>query len=129
MAHRQNNKDDRSGERIADEIIDGLTEFRDALRDGDPIEQRFTVRTVELRLDPKPFSPEEVRELRRSFRASQTIFARLIGVSPSTLRNWEQGLQPPPTWGRRLLELMQRDPAPWTRMLEEAHKSNPASSN
>lgn len=129
MTRKRDNKDDLNRERLAGEIIEGLTEFRDALRDGEPIEQRFTVRTVELRLDPKPFSPEEVRELRRSFRASQTVFARLIGVSPSTLKNWEQGVQAPPTWGRRLLELMQRDPTPWNSMLEEAHRSSRASSN
>lgn len=128
MAQRQDN-DDRSDRRIADGIIEGLTEFRDALRDGVPIEQRFTVRTVELRLDPKPFTAEEVREVRRSFRASQAVFARLLGVSPSTLRNWEQGVQPPPTWGRRMLELMQRDPSPWNLILEEAHRSSNASSN
>ena len=42
-------KHDRS---VASEIIDGLTELRDTLRQEKPIEERFTVRTVELDLRP-----------------------------------------------------------------------------
>lgn len=41
------------------------------------------------------FAPLDVRRLRARLGKSQTEFAQLIGVSPHTLRNWEQGRRQP----------------------------------
>jgi putative transcriptional regulator len=41
------------------------------------------------------FPPPNARQIRRKFHLSQPDFARLIGISVSTLRNWEQGLRVP----------------------------------
>ena len=41
------------------------------------------------------FTALDVKALRESLHKSQSEFARMIGVSLSTLQNWEQG--PPPT--------------------------------
>ena len=41
------------------------------------------------------FPPPNARQIRRKFQLSQPDFARLIGISVSTLRNWEQGLRVP----------------------------------
>lgn len=112
-------KGDRDNSQVGEEIISGLTELRDALRDGEPLHQRFTMRRVELQLEPREFTAEQIKELRELFHASQGVFARLIGVSPATLQKWEQGRQTPPAWGRRLFELMVRDPRPFREMLEE----------
>jgi len=113
---------------VADDIIQGLTELRDALRDGEALERRFTTREVELALEPREFTAEQVRELRELFQASQAVFAHLIGVSPATLQKWEQGRQKPPAWGRRLLELMAADQKPFRRMLEEGIRRKAANS-
>ncbi len=104
---------------VANEIIEGLTGLRDALRDGERLHERFTMRTVQLELEPRAFTPEEVRELRDLFRSSQAVFAKLIGVKPSTIQSWEQGRSEPPAWGRRLLELMTKNPGPWKEILED----------
>jgi putative transcriptional regulator len=37
------------------------------------------------------FAPVDVKAIRRRLGKSQAEFARLIGVSVPTLRNWEQG--------------------------------------
>lgn len=112
---------------VANEIIEGLSGLRDALRKGDRLHERFTMRTVRLELEPREFTSEEVKELRNLFRASQAVFARLIGVKPSTIQSWEQGRSDPPAWGRRLLELMIKNPAPWKEILEEgARRAAPA---
>lgn len=115
-----NHKDDRTNRNIGDEIIEGLTEFRDTLRDGEHIAKKFTMRQVQLELEPHEFTAEDVRDMRDIFRASQAVFAKMIGVSPSTLQNWEQGRTPPPPWARRMLELMQSDPEPWKKMLYDS---------
>jgi hypothetical protein len=37
---------------IGAELIEGLTEFRDVLRSGEPVERRLTVRTVKSKRKP-----------------------------------------------------------------------------
>jgi len=112
----------RKPESVADDIISSLGEMRDALRDGEKLYHKFTMRTVELELDPREFSADQVKSLRNIFRASQAVFARLIGIKVSTLRNWEQGRTNPPPWACRLLELMSTNPEPWQEMLEGSAK-------
>jgi putative transcriptional regulator len=40
------------------------------------------------------FAAVDVKAVRRRLRKSQAEFARMIGVSVATLRNWEQGRRP-----------------------------------
>lgn len=40
---------------------------------------------------PKPLSPQEVRRIRRSLKASQALFATYLNVSANAVRSWEQG--------------------------------------
>jgi len=35
--------------------------------------------------------PSDVQSIREQYRLSQTKFAKMLGISPSTLRNWERG--------------------------------------
>jgi len=51
-----------------------------------------------------------VRAIRRSYRLSQDKFAALMGISPATLRNWEQGRRKPEGSARVLLRVVQRHP-------------------
>ena len=55
-------------------------------------------------------SPLEVRELRRGFGLSQERFARMMGISVGTLRNWEQGRRAPEGSARVLLRVVARHP-------------------
>jgi putative transcriptional regulator len=52
----------------------------------------------------------DVAALRRRTKLSQTGFARSIGVSVETLRNWEQGKRGPKGPARVLLALPDSDP-------------------
>lgn len=103
----------------ASEIIRGLTGLRDTLASGKKLHERFTMRTVELDLEPRQFSPEEVRALRESLRASQAVFAKLIGVSVSALQAWEQG-NPVSPMARRLLEFVERDREEFLELLRSS---------
>jgi hypothetical protein len=42
--------------RVASEILEGLTELRDAVRGKVPLDRKFTVRTVEKVLKPRKFN-------------------------------------------------------------------------
>src|SRR5262245_30626383 len=84
-----------------------------AVESGEDITKRFTCQTVRLRLAPKPYSPKEVKQTRRKLGASQTIFAQFLGVSPSAVQDWEQGLKPPHGAACRLMDEIRRDPKYW----------------
>lgn len=86
---------------IGKEIIEGLEQLK-AWRRG---EVRLRTTTVEL-----PRAPD-VAEIRKELGLSQEQFARLMGVSVATLRNWEQGRREPHGSARALLLVASREPA------------------
>jgi putative transcriptional regulator len=49
---------------------------------------------------------------------SQTEFAAWLGISPGTLRNWEQGRRVPEGPARVLLRVIERDPEAVRRAIE-----------
>lgn len=54
--------------------------------------------------------PADVRAIRTRLGKTQTEFALMIGVSPATLRNWEQGRRQPEGPARALLRVTARHP-------------------
>jgi len=56
------------------------------------------------------FAPMDVRGIRDRLGKSQSEFARMIGVSVSTLRNWEQGRRRPVGPARALLQVAAANP-------------------
>src|SRR5262249_38126064 len=63
-------------------------------------------------------SPLDVRAIREGLGRSQAEFARMIGVSLSTLQNWEQGRRRPQGPARALLQLASHNPEAVTAALE-----------
>ena len=51
------------------------------------------------------YDPAQVREIRKKLKVSQVRFASMIGISPATLRNWEQGRTYPEGAARALLRV------------------------
>lgn len=56
------------------------------------------------------FDSISIKAIRQKLHQSQSEFAFMIGVSPSTLRNWEQGVRKPEGPARALLTVAQKDP-------------------
>lgn len=56
------------------------------------------------------FPPPNARQIRRKFQLTQSDFARLIGISVSTLRNWEQGVRVPEGPAQVLLRIADAHP-------------------
>lgn len=59
------------------------------------------------RIEIKPIS---IKGVRKKLHQSQSEFAFMIGVSPSTLKNWEQGTREPEGAARALLTVAQKNP-------------------
>lgn len=55
-------------------------------------------------------APRDVRAIRQRLGKSQSEFARMIGVSVSTLQNWEQGRRKPHGPARALLKVAAHSP-------------------
>ncbi|MBI5652787.1 MAG: helix-turn-helix domain-containing protein [Chloroflexi bacterium] len=71
-----------------------------------------------------------VKRIRTNYKLSQRQFAKLLGISPATLQNWEQGRRLPKGAARVLLQVAAKHPdAVWdvVRPLQSATK--PKASN
>ena len=55
----------------------------------------------------KEFSPEEIKLLRDKEHLSQSIFARYLNMSVSTIVQWERGVKKPSGAALKLLNLIQ----------------------
>jgi len=56
------------------------------------------------------FDPPDIKKMREKLHKSQSEFALMIGVSVSTLQNWEQGRRRPEGPARALLQLALKNP-------------------
>jgi putative transcriptional regulator len=54
--------------------------------------------------------PESVAAIRAKLHLSQTAFSAAFGISPATLRNWEQGRRQPTGAARVLLRIAAKHP-------------------
>ena len=55
------------------------------------------------------YTPEHVKAVRASTGLSQSLFALALGVTPMTVRNWEQGRVEPRGVATRVLDAIERD--------------------
>ena len=56
------------------------------------------------------FEPIDVQSIRKKYGLSQDKFAKLLGISVGTLRNWEQGRRKPEGPARVLLRVAAKHP-------------------
>jgi putative transcriptional regulator len=54
--------------------------------------------------------PDKIRHIRRRTHVSQSVFAKLLNVSPSSIRQWEQGKRKPTGSTKVLLEVLEKEP-------------------
>ena len=55
-------------------------------------------------------TPPRIKEIRKKLNLSQSDFALMIGVSISTLQNWEQGRREPDSPAKALLKIASKNP-------------------
>jgi putative transcriptional regulator len=103
-------------------VISDLQALRDTIRDGVPLEERFTVHHVKLDLKPGIYAPTAIVQVRQMLGASQPVFATFLGVDVATVRSWEQGLRAPSGMARRFLDEIMGDPEYWKQRLKACVK-------
>lgn len=52
----------------------------------------------------------QIKAIRENLNLSQTVFAKLLNVSPSSIRQWEQGKRQPTGATQVLLDLLKKSP-------------------
>ncbi len=105
---------------VADRILERLGGFVEHLESSDKITSRFNCRKVSLDLQPQHYTPEMVKETRKLLHASQTIFAKFLGVAARTVRSWEQGINTPKDIACRFMDEIRRDPEYWVKRLSSS---------
>lgn len=80
-------------------LLQGLREAGSHLRGNKKVASRID------RIDP-----ESVTAIRAKLRLSQKAFSSAFGISPATLRNWEQGRRQPTGAARVLLRVAAKHP-------------------
>jgi putative transcriptional regulator len=68
------------------------------------------------------FEPEDIQSIRHNLGKSQSEFARMIGVTVSTLQNWEQGRREPQGPARALLVVASKAPEVVAKALASASR-------
>ncbi len=94
-------------EKAFQELLESVREAGAIMRGEKPPSRVFTV------------APANVKEIRRRLGLSQEGFARLLGVSVSTVRNWEQNRRRPRGAAQTLLLIAQRRPEVLLEVVQE----------
>ena len=90
-----------------------MGEFFDDLKEGfeDILgyqKGRKVLRTkwVEIPEPPQEYTAKDIKRIRAKGEYSQTVFARILNVSPKTVQSWESGSRVPSHAALRLLEIV-----------------------
>jgi len=87
------------------------TTVQDMLESG--LKSSFTKKELNLLgvIIPKiVITSAQIREIRKKTNLSKIVFAELLNVSPSSVRQWEQGIKVPKGSAKVLLELLNKSP-------------------
>ncbi len=77
------------------------------------LEVSFTKKELDklgVEIAPVSLSAIEIQQIRKTLKVSQSVFAKLLNVSLSSVRQWEQNLRKPSGSTMILLELLQKKP-------------------
>jgi len=87
-----------SDRNIGQEILEGIKEIK-RFKKG---ELKLVARTLN--------EPSPAKTIRKSLKISQSAFASLMGVSPRTIQDWEQGRRTPQGPAKSLLRIAEQHP-------------------
>jgi len=83
---------------IGREILDGIREIKSFNKGA------FKLKTHTLS------EPSQPKVIRQKLKLSQSAFASLMGVSPRTIQDWEQGRRQPQGPAKSLLRIAEQNP-------------------
>ena len=77
------------------------------------VKTSFTVKELKklgVTFSDVSITPGKIKKIRKESNCSQSVFAQLLNVSISSVRQWEQGSRQPTGSAKVLLELMEKEP-------------------
>ena len=86
--------------------IDLFNELTDSLKEAGKIRRKSKKASRVF-----TYEPVDIKRIRKRLDVSQSQFALMIGVSTSTLQNWEQGRRKPEGPAKALLRVVDKQPA------------------
>ena len=105
---------------VAEELIEGFTELAETLEAEGDLGKRFNCYQMQLDLRPKTYTPELVKQTRELLRASQSVFAKFLGVSSKTVQQWEHGNNSPQPVACRFMDEIRNNPEYYLKRLRES---------
>lgn len=103
---------------IGQQLVSSMREAVAAIKRGDPL----TFRTVVMQIEPTKYDTRKLIATRDLMAVSQGMFAKFLGVSPATIRAWEQGSKEPSDMAKRFLDEIRRNPDYWRKRMRESVK-------
>jgi len=90
-------------------IADSITSVVQDLNKSGLIDE-ITMKNIENLCIPDipEYSPEKIVLIRKKFKLSQAALANIFNISPSTVRQWEQGNKKPAGASKKLLHIIER---------------------
>lgn len=96
---------------MTDAAFEELTaSFGEAIAHARGENTKLRVTRVRVPAPPKPKSGKAITKLRKDLNCSQSVFARVLNISPKTIQAWEQGTRRPSDAALRLLEVVEKYP-------------------
>lgn len=68
------------------------------------------LRSLGIKIPEVQMETHQIKAIREQMNLSQAVFAKLLNVSPSSIRQWEQGRRKPTGPTKVLLELLKKSP-------------------
>jgi len=91
-------------------IREAITETVIDLYEGGFLTKSQLAKFKSVGLDkPKPISPRHVKSIRAKQGISQAVFAHYLGVTKSTVAQWEQGVKKPRGTAIKLLNIIDKN--------------------
>ena len=96
-----------------------IKELKEAIKDtvqdlmDSGVQTSFTAKELKnlgVTISDITITPNKIKKIRKESNCSQSVFARLLNVSISSVRQWEQGSRQPTGSAKVLLELMEKEP-------------------
>jgi putative transcriptional regulator len=87
------------------------TTVKDLLKRG--VKTSFTEKELKelgVEIQEVVMSAKDIQRIRERIKLSQSVFAKILNVSSSSVRQWEQGKRTPTGSTRVLLELLKKNP-------------------
>ena len=91
-------------------LLDVIHETAEGLHKAGTMDTQTMREFDALCLPPvKKYTPNQIRRIRTTNKASQAVFAAYLNTSPSTVQKWEQGAKKPSGLAMKLLSQHQNE--------------------